>query len=316
MSFDTAERSACTGRVLATSSSVTISWRVWLEAARVRTLPAAVIPVMTGTALAAAHHGANYAKAGICLLFALLVQIGTNYANDYFDFIKGADTARRVGPRRAVAAGLVKPQTMRLAMGMVFGTAFLVGMLLVHEGGWILLPIGVVSILCGLAYTGGPWPLGYNGLGDVFVFIFFGLVAVDATFYVQTGFLSGDVTSCAAAIGLLAANILVPNNYRDAETDAAAGKKTLVVRFGRKFAVWQYALSAAMALLGPPALLLEGYRWPVLLPLLLAPWAVSLTRRLAVSKDPAEQIALLGATARFLAAFGVLLSAGVVLGAR
>ena len=269
---------------------------------------------MTGTALAAAHGRADYAKAAICLVFALLVQVGTNYANDYYDFLKGADTGKRVGPRRAVAAGLVAPGTMRLAMGLVFAAAFCTGLLLVREGGWLLLPIGVVSILCGIAYTGGPWPLGYNGLGDLFVFIFFGLVAVDTTFYVQTGGLTGDVTSCAAAIGLLAANILVPNNYRDAETDAAAGKKTLVVRFGRKFAVWQYALSATVALLCPPALLLLGYRWPVLLPLLLAPWAVALTRRLAVSKEPAEQIALLGATARFLAAFGVLLSVGVVLG--
>lgn len=281
-----------------------------------RTLPAAVIPVMTGTALAAAHGHANYAKAGICLGFALLVQIGTNYANDYYDFIKGADTATRVGPRRAVAAGLVAPETMRRAMGLVLAAAFLVGLLLVREGGWLLLPIGLVSILCGLAYTGGPWPLGYNGLGDLFVFIFFGLVAVDATFYVQTGFVTSEVTSCAAAIGLLAANILVANNYRDAETDAAAGKKTLVVRFGRRFALWQYALSATVALLCPPALLLHGYRWPVLLPLLLSPWAVGLTRRLAASREPAEQIALLGATAKFLAAFGVLLCAGVVWGAR
>jgi 1,4-dihydroxy-2-naphthoate octaprenyltransferase len=199
-------------------------------------------------------------------------------------------------------------------MGLVFGAAFLTGLLLVREGGWGLLPVGIVSILCGIAYTGGPWPLGYNGLGDLFVFIFFGLVAVDTTFYVQAGWIGPDVTSCGAAAGLLAANILVANNYRDAETDAAAGKRTLVVRFGRRFAVWQYGLSVAVALLCPPTLLLLGYRWPVLLPLLLAPWAAALTRRLAVSRDPAEQIALLGATARFLAAFGVLLSVGVVWG--
>ena len=301
---------------MAASPSTTVSWRVWLEAARPRTLPAAVIPVLTGTALAAAHRQADLAKAAICLGFALLVQIGTNYANDYYDFIKGADNAQRVGPRRAVAAGLVSPAQMRLAMLLVFGAAFLLGLLLVRQGGWLLLPIGVVSILCGIAYTGGPWPLGYNGLGDLFVFIFFGLVAVDVTFFVQTGCVSGDATACAAAIGLLAANILVPNNYRDAETDAAAGKKTLVVRFGRRFAIWQYALSAGAALLCGPALLLHGYQWPALLPLLLAPWSVTLTRRLAASREPAEQIALLGATARFLAAFGVLLSVGVLLGRR
>jgi 1,4-dihydroxy-2-naphthoate octaprenyltransferase len=290
------------------------AWRIWVEAARLRTLPAAIIPVMVGTALAAAHGTAGYFNAAVCLGFALLVQIGTNYANDYYDFIQGADTAARVGPRRAVAAGLIAPAVMRRAMWLVFGAAFLVGLLLVRSGGWILLPVGVVSILCGVAYTGGPYPLGYNGLGDLFVFIFFGLVAVDTTFYVQAGFIAGDVTSCAAAVGLLAANILVANNYRDVETDSVAGKKTLVVRFGRRFAVWQYALSALCALLCPPALLLTGYHWPVLLPLVLAPQAFRLTHRLARSTEPGEQIELLGATAKFLAAFGVLLSVGVVLG--
>lgn len=288
------------------------SWRTWMEAARLRTLPAAIIPVMVGTALATAHGAAHYGSAAICLLFALLVQIGTNYANDYYDYIQGADPVGRVGPRRAVAAGLVPPLVMRRAMWLVFATAFLVGLLLIRQGGWVLLPIGVVSILCGIAYTGGPFPLGYNGLGDLFVFIFFGLVAVATTFYVQAGFVSRDVTSCAAAVGLLAANILVANNYRDVETDAVAGKKTLVVRFGRRFAVWQYALSAIVALLAPPALFLYGYRWPVLLPLLLTPWALLLTFRLASSREPAEQIGLLGATVKFLAAFGVLLSLGVV----
>jgi len=290
------------------------AWRIWIEAARPRTLPAAVIPVMTATALAAAHHAADYAKAGVCLAFALLVQIGTNFANDYFDFQRGADTSERVGPRRAVAAGLVAPGTMRTATALVLGAAFAVGLLLVREGGWVLLPIGIVSIVCALAYTGGPFPLGYNGLGDLFVFIFFGLVAVDTTFYVQAGQVAPDVTPCGAALGLLAANILVANNYRDVGSDAQAGKKTLAVRFGLKFSVWQYGLSALVALLCPPALLLLGYRWPVLLPLLLAPWATRLTHRLGRSFEPADQIAILGDTAKFLAAFGVLLSAGVLLG--
>ena len=290
------------------------AWRHWLEAARPKTLPAAVIPVLVGTALAAAHGGAGYGRAAICLVFSLLVQIGTNFANDYFDFVRGADTPARVGPRRAVAAGLIAPRTMLAATWLVLGVAFAVGLLLVREGGWLLLPIGIVSILCAVAYTGGPFPLGYNGLGDVFVFIFFGLVAVCATFYVQVGDVTSDVVSCAAAVGLLAANILVANNYRDTETDARAGKKTLVVRFGRKFAVWQYGLSALVALLCPPALLLIGYRWPVLLPLVLVPWAFRLTHRLGFSVEPAEQIAILGDTAKLLAAFGVLLSAGVVFG--
>ncbi|HTL66280.1 MAG TPA: 1,4-dihydroxy-2-naphthoate polyprenyltransferase [Lacunisphaera sp.] len=290
------------------------AWQIWVEAARPRTLPAAVIPVVTATALAAAHGAADYAKAAVCLAFGLLVQIGTNFANDYFDHQRGADTPDRVGPRRAVAAGLVAPTVMLRATALVLGAAFAVGLLLVREGGWILLPIGVVSIICAVAYTGGPWPLAYNGLGDLFVFIFFGLVAVDATFYVQAGWVAPDVSACAAAIGLLAANILVANNYRDVDTDRRAGKRTLVVRFGRRFALWQYALSALVALLCPPALMLQGYRWPVMLPLMLAPWAVRLTRRLARAVEPATQIAVLGDTAKFLAAFGVCLSAGLLLG--
>lgn len=290
------------------------NWRLWVEAARPKTLPAAVIPVLVGTALAAAHRAADPGKAIICLAFALLVQIGTNFANDYFDFVKGADTPARVGPRRAVAAGLIAPRTMLAATWLVLGAAFLAGLLLVREGGWVLLPIGIVSIACAIAYTGGPFPLGYNGLGDLFVFVFFGLVAVDTTYYVQAGGLSPDATSCAAAVGLLAANILVANNYRDVETDARAGKRTLVVRFGRKFAIWQYALSHLVALLCPAALMIYGYRWPVLLPVLLAPWAARLTHRLGASREPAEQIALLGSTAKYLAAFGGLLSAGLVWG--
>jgi len=289
-------------------------WRIWLEASRPRTLPAAVIPVVVGTSLAFAHEAANYGKAAVCLAFALLVQIGTNFANDYFDFVKGADTATRVGPRRAVAAGLVSPRKMMIATTLVLGVAFAVGLVLVRDGDLVLLPVGIVSIVCALAYTGGPFPLGYHGLGDLFVFLFFGLVAVTTTFFVQSGYVSPDVTTCAAAIGLLAANILVPNNYRDMETDAKAGKRTLVVRFGRRFAVWQYGFSAACALLCSPALFLQGYKWPVLLPLLVAPHAVSLTARLARSREPGGQTALLAATAKLLAAFGFLLSAGLIFG--
>jgi 1,4-dihydroxy-2-naphthoate octaprenyltransferase len=288
--------------------------KIWIEAARPKTLAAAFVPVMVGTALAAARGLADYPKAASCLAFALLVQVGTNFANDYFDFVHGADTPARLGPRRAVAAGVVAPGQMLAATALVLGLAFLVGLLLVREGGWVLLPIGIVSIVCAVAYTGGPFPLGYRGLGDVFVFIFFGLVAVSTTFFVQAHTVTADVVACAAAIGLLAANILVANNYRDAETDARAGKRTLVVRLGRRFAVWQYGLADVAALVCPLGLLLRGYRWPVLLPLLLAPVAFSLTRRLAASREPAEQIALLGATARFLAGYGVLLSAGVIFG--
>lgn len=285
---------------------------VWIEAARPKTLPAAVIPVLVGSALAQAQGSLHPLAAVVCLLFALLIQIGTNYANDYFDHAQGADTAARVGPRRAVAAGLVAPRTMWRATWLVLGAAFAVGLLLVAVRGWVLVPVGVLSVVCAVAYTGGPYPLAYHGWGDVFVFIFFGLVAVGATFYVQAGYLAPAALTCGAAIGLLAANILVTNNYRDAETDARAGKRTLVVRFGRRFAVWQYALSHVVALCAPAALRLDGWGWPVLLPLGLTPWAVVLTRRLALSRAPAERIGLLAASARYLAAFGILLAGGIV----
>lgn len=286
--------------------------KIWIEAARPKTLAAAVIPVVVGTAFASAAGSPNLLVAGTCLGFALLVQIGTNFANDYFDFIQGADTAERVGPRRAVAAGLIAPRVMLWATTLVLAAAFFVGLTLIRAGGWWLLPVGIVSIVCALAYTGGPYPLGYNGLGDVFVFIFFGLVAVGATFFVQTHSLTLDVGIAASAIGLLATNILVANNYRDVETDTKAGKRTLVVRFGRRFALWQYGLSALSAIVCPVALFVRGWAWPVLLPLTLIPWALRLTHRLGASCEPAEQIALLGATARFLAFYGALLSAGVV----
>ena len=286
-------------------------WSVWIEATRPKTLPAAVAPVLVGTALAAHGGSADYAAAGLCLLFALLIQIGTNFANDYYDFIQGADSASRVGPRRAVAAGLVRPEVMKRAMVAVFALAFAVGLGLIAWGGPGLIVIGVASIACGVAYTGGPFPLGYNGLGDLFVFVFFGLVAVGATFFVQTGEVTVDAILAAIPIGLLAANILVVNNYRDVETDRAAGKRTLVVRFGRGAARAQFDASLVVALAMPFVFWARGFSPWVLAPLLLAPVAWRQARRLRVSETPAELIALLGDTGKLLAGYAVLLSGGL-----
>jgi len=288
-------------------------WQIWLAAARPRTLPAAVAPVLVGSALAWHDGRFNPAAAALCLAFGLLVQIGTNFANDYYDFVKGADTGARVGPRRAVAAGLVTPTAMRRAMWVVFAVAFATGLGVVAWGGPWLLAIGVASILCGIAYTGGPWPLGYNGLGDVFVFLFFGLVAVTATYFVQTGRLTADAWLAAVPIGLLAANILVVNNYRDADTDAAAGKHTLVVRFGRRFARVQFGLSLVAALAMPLVFAMRSHRGWCLLPLLLAPLAARHARRLRDSRTPAELIALLGDTGKLVALYAVLFAAGEIL---
>ena len=299
------------------STERSISWlAIWVGAARPRTLPAAVAPVLAASALAW-RDGEFVAPAALAALgFALLIQIGTNFANDYYDFIKGADTAERVGPRRAVAAGLVTPAVMKRAMARVFIAAFLCGLPLLAYGGWPLLAIGVASILCGVAYTGGPYPLGYNGLGDVFVFVFFGLVAVGATYFVQAGAITADAWIIGAGIGALAANILVVNNYRDVETDVKAGKRTLVVRFGRGFARAQFVAShalavAALVMVGAgdwnPAVVIAGAAVCVAA-------GVMQTRRLARAKTPGELIALLGATGMWLAGYALVLSAGLIWG--
>lgn len=288
--------------------------QIWLEAARPRTLPAAVAPVLVGAALAWHDSLFNPVAAALCLAFALLVQVGTNFANDYYDFLRGADTAARVGPRRAVAAGLIAPATMKRAMVATFAAAFLAGLGLIAWGGPWLLVIGVASIACGIAYTGGPWPLAYHGLGDVFVFLFFGLVAVGGTYFVQAQRLSWDAIFAGVPVGLLAANILVVNNYRDVETDAAAGKRTLVVRLGRAAARAQFNLSLVIALLVPFGFVWRGYGLSCLLPLATTPLAWSHARRLRTSADPARLIDLLGATGKLLALYAILFGAGLVIG--
>ncbi len=285
--------------------------KIWLEATRPRTLPAAVAPVLVGSALAWRDGALVPAAALLCLGFATLVQIGTNFANDYYDFRRGADNAERVGPRRAVAAGLIAPGTMKAAMLAVFAAAFAVGLGLVAWGGPWLIALGAASILCGIAYTGGPYPLAYHGLGDVFVFLFFGLVAVGGTYFVQAGGLTGDALLAGAAIGALAANILVVNNYRDAETDARAGKRTLVVILGRGAARVQFAASLGFALAVPAIFALRDRSAWWLLPWLLAPAAWSHRRRLRDSQTPGELIALLGATGKLLALYALLFAAGV-----
>jgi len=285
---------------------------IWFAAARPRTLPAAVAPVLVGTALAWHDNAVVWPAALVCLGFALLIQIGTNFANDYYDHIKGADTADRVGPRRAVASGLVAPGVMKVAMWIVFALAFAVGLTLLKFGGWPLLVIGVASIVCGIAYTGGPYPLGYNGLGDIFVFVFFGLVAVCTTYFVQAGEVNPRAILCGIGVGLLATNILVVNNYRDVETDKRAGKRTLVVRFGRRFARLQYGVSLFMALTIPLHLVRQGFPPLVLLPLALTPMAYRHALRLANADTPEELIELLGDTGKLLALYAILLSAGLL----
>lgn len=286
---------------------------IWISAARPRTLPAALAPVLVGSALAARDHRFDPAAAGLCLGFALLVQIGTNFANDYYDFVHGADTEARVGPRRAVASGLVAPRAMWRAMACVFAAAVAVGLGLIHWGGPWMLAVGGASILSGFAYTGGPWPLGYHGFGDLFVFVFFGLVAVTVTYFVQAGHIAAEAVMAGIAIGALSTNILLVNNYRDMETDSATHKRTLVVRLGRGFARAQFAASLGIALAIPFLFLTDGFGPWCLLPLLTIPLAWSHLRRLGAGRTPADFVALLGDTGRFLAVYAALLAAGFLI---
>jgi 1,4-dihydroxy-2-naphthoate octaprenyltransferase len=292
------------------------NFSTWLMAARPRTLPAAAAPVALGSALAAQAGRFDAGASGLCVAFALLTQVGANFANDYFDHKKGADAPGRLGPTRAVAAGLIEPAAMWRATLVVLGLAFVTGCGLIFYGGWGLLVLGVASLLAAVAYTGGPYPLGYHGLGDAGVFIFFGLVAVIGTFYVQAGWPPPPgAWVVATGCGLLAANILVVNNVRDAATDARAGKRTLVVRFGRTFAQWQYAASLVFAMLTPVVLWREGYGAAVFIALLTYPFGRWLMWKLSTlpEGDGPGFNRLLAQTAMLLALWAGLLSAGLVL---
>jgi len=212
---------------------------IWTEAARPKTLWAAVAPIAMASAMAWRDGGFDALTAVVCLITAMLLQVGTNFCNDYADFAKGTDTAERTGPVRATAAGWVKPETMKRATVLTFGLAALVSLPLVLRGGWMLAPLMLAAIASGILYTAGPKPLGYLGLGDLFVFVFFVPVAVAGTYYVQTLRLSEAPLVAGVAPGLLSVAILVVNNLRDIEGDARSGKRTLAVRLGPTFARWE-----------------------------------------------------------------------------
>ena len=289
--------------------------RAWVLASRPATLPAAAVPVLVGAAAALAE-GAVFQPAvfAATLAAALLIQIGTNFANDYSDFHRGADHEGRLGPLRVTQSGLLSQAAVRRGIIIAFGLATLIGLYLVWIGGWPIIAIGVLSIVCGLAYTGGPWPFGYHGLGDLFVFIFFGLVAVTGTAYLQLGRWSAFALAISVPIGLLVTNILVINNLRDLPTDRAAGKHTLAVRIGDRSTRFQYALVAALAYAVPAGLALSraGGRW-LLLPWLSAPMALSLVRRVLGGLSGRDLNPMLKRSGQLLLVFGVLLAAGLLL---
>jgi 1,4-dihydroxy-2-naphthoate octaprenyltransferase len=287
----------------------------WLLAARPKTLAAGVTPVVIGAALAQADGLLHWPSLICCALGALLIQIGTNYANDYFDFVKGTDTEERIGPKRATQAGLVTPRQMLLATVFVFALAFLPGGYLIYRAGWPLLVIGLVSVACGVLYTGGPYPLGYLGLGDLFVLVFFGPVAVAGTYYVQALHVPPEVIFAGLAPGLFSTAILSVNNLRDADTDVKTGKRTLAVRLGKGFARWEYAVTLFLGAVVVPVLLCvwTGGHWPALVALASFAVAIPAIRTVFTSNDGPTLNAMLARTGGLLVLFTLLFSVGWLL---
>jgi 1,4-dihydroxy-2-naphthoate octaprenyltransferase len=288
--------------------------RIWIMAARLRTLPAAIAPVLVGTSLAWTDRPLRVGGFIAALVGAIFIQVGTNLSNDYSDARRGADADDRLGPVRVTAGGLVPPRQVLVATYVSFGAAVLCGVYLVFLAGPILLAIGAASILAGVLYTGGPRPYGYEGLGEVFVFAFFGIVAVSGSYYVQTEKVTWEAFVLAVPVGLLASAILVVNNVRDLETDRRAGKRTLAVRLGRQRARTLYALMVYGAFLTAPAPWVAGRlsAW-LLLPLALLPAAFVLTRIVREHSDGPTLNLALARTGMLQLGFCILLSAGLLL---
>ncbi|MGE5362947.1 MAG: 1,4-dihydroxy-2-naphthoate polyprenyltransferase [Bacteroidota bacterium] len=257
----------------------------WILASRPKTLPASVSPVIVGTALAVYNDAFDAIAALLAVFCALLIQIATNFTNDLYDFLAGTDTTERVGPKRALAEGWITVSEMKTAIILTFGAAFLAGLFLVYTGGFWVLVIGVLSILAGLAYTAGPYPLAYNGLGDIFVFIFFGLVATVGTYYVQAHSVASIAVVSSLPMGALITNILIVNNYRDLEDDKLAGKKTMAVLYGAAFTRFEY-LFLLIVCYTVPFIIFFFYdaSITVLMPLLSLPVAIRLFAMLFTHK--------------------------------
>lgn len=286
----------------------------WFLASRPKTLPAAVVPVAVGTACAYSLDSAAWDAAAAALIGALFIQIGTNLANDVYDHEKGADTGDRLGPTRAVQAGLLSPRQVRVGMAVTFLLASVAGLYLATVAGWQIFAVGVLSILAGIAYTGGPFPLAYNGLGDVFVMVFFGFVAVCGTAWVQMGTVPALALVASLPVGALATAMLVVNNLRDVDTDRLAGKRTLVVRFGRSQALLQYPLMLLLAYGAAIAMaFVPGTGWGALLPLLTLPLAFRLHTELR-SRSGTDLNDTLAGTAKLLLLFGFSLTLGLLSG--
>jgi 1,4-dihydroxy-2-naphthoate octaprenyltransferase len=288
--------------------------RLWLLAARPRTLPAAIAPVLVGTALAGSEDIFRVGPFIAALVGSVFIQIGTNLSNDYSDARRGADTEDRLGPVRVTAGGLMPPRRVLVGTYVAFGVAVSAGLYLAAVAGWQLLVVGAASILAGVLYTGGPRPYGYEGLGEVFVFLFFGVVAVTGSYFVQTTVFAWEAVALSIPVGLLACSLLMVNNIRDIDTDRRAGKKTLAVRLGRDRMRTIFSATILLAfILIPVVWLVTGLTAWMNIALLALPLWPPLARTVRERTDGAALNKALGESARLELVFCVLLSIGLLL---
>ena len=285
----------------------------WILASRPKTLLAAVVPVMVGSALAISQGKFFLLYSLIALVCSTLIQIGTNFTNDLYDFLKGSDTVKRKGPRRVLASGLISVKEMKLAIVIVFGLTFLFGLYLVYSVGILILWVGIFSIFAGIIYTAGPYPLAYNGLGDLFVFIFFGIVGTMGTYYLHTQEISSLAFIVSLPVGGLITNILIVNNYRDIEEDRNSNKKTLTVILGKEFSRWQYIFFILISYLTSFSLyfIFNFSAW-IFLPITTIPISIILIRMLYTFKGE-ELNKTLELSAKFAGLYGLLLSVGLII---
>ncbi len=287
--------------------------QIWFVTARPKTLLAAIVPVIVGSAIAFNDDSFKFIPAAAALLCSLLIQIGTNFVNDLYDFKKGTDKKDRVGPRRALVEGLLTVNEMKAGIAATFISAFLLGLYLVYIGGWLIFLIGIVSIAAGFAYTAGPYPLAYNGLGDVFVFLFFGTVATTGTYFVQTGDISLFAFWASIPVGALVTNILVVNNYRDIDEDRIANKNTLAVKLGKTFTRLQYVSFMIISYLVPFVVYVTFKNSPfVFLPLLSFPLSVKLVKMI-YKLEGSELNKTLELTAKLSGIYAILFAIGIIL---
>ncbi|MBK7104365.1 MAG: 1,4-dihydroxy-2-naphthoate polyprenyltransferase [Ignavibacteriae bacterium] len=295
------------------SVKVLAKFDTWILASRPKTLPAAVVPVLIGTSIVSFETKVNFLASAVALICAVLIQIGTNFVNDLYDYLSGADNETRKGPLRVLASGLITVSEMKFAIILVFSVTFFLGLYLVYISTWITLLIGLLSIFAGIAYTAGPYPLAYNGLGDVFVFLFFGVVGTVGTYYVQVVEVSTLAIWASIPVGALITNILVVNNYRDIDEDKEVGKNTLAVKMGRRFTQYQYLVFMILSYL----ILFVVYftynqRLFVFLPLLTLPLSIKLIRMI-FSYTGKELNKTLELTAKLSAFYGFLFAIGILL---